>query len=126
MAEKKEITVRADIFNHLQECTEPLELVFGEEFLRLFESDSFIEKIAEIRAELLKEGISMPLLRLRDYARLEPAEFLILSHQKVLYSEDLAEVGPGTLDYLVKKVEEITRFHNTEISANVSKYGMLC
>ncbi len=120
-----EVSLRPEILGNLHECMEPLELVFGEEITHLFETDTFIDKVSDIRARLLKEGIRMPLLRMRDYNRLEPREFLVLSYQKVLYVGYVEHLDEQALDHILAMVEQCMREKYTE-KAGAAGYSGLC
>ena len=98
-----------EILFNLRNSLEPLELIFGEGLVHLFIDTPFVEYIVSLRKRLSKEGILMPVVRLRDEAMLESSEFMILSYQNILYSERITDVNEDTLKYIIKCLEETVR-----------------
>lgn len=107
--------LQEEIWETLRNCLEPLELVFGEKFVPVFTDSSFMDKIAGYRKELARDGILMPLVRVRDELKLQPGEFRILSENRVLYSEQAEEGRTDSCDYIIGKLADVVREQYGEI-----------
>lgn len=94
-----------EIWTNLQNCLKPIELIFGRNLVEAFMDGSFVGHIVDIRKKLSREGILMPIVRVRDELELEENEFMILSYDNVLYSEDLRN-NENPLLYMMEKLEE--------------------
>ncbi len=101
--------IQDEIWRRLRNCMEPLELVFGKDLVSAFSDDSFTELIVEWRRKLADEGILMPVVRVRDQFLLEPNEFMVLSYQKVLYSEQIEQVNENTCEYMIAQLGKTVR-----------------
>ncbi|MCI9143674.1 MAG: helix-turn-helix domain-containing protein [Lachnospiraceae bacterium] len=101
--------IQTEIGNNLRKALTPLEIVIGEKYIPLFQGDSFVSKIVELRIKLAQEGILMPVVRIRDELKLEGCEFRILCYQEVLYAEQLEKVDGDSLDYMLQKLAEAVR-----------------
>lgn len=104
-----------EIWKHLWDDYQPLELVFGNDVVPVFMEKDFREEIVRIRIELAKEGILMPLVRVMDHPMLNPKEVMILAYQNVLYTEEFQHIDGGTLDYLMDALRTTVRQHYAEI-----------
>lgn len=93
----------------LRKSLDALKLVFGKDVVPLYVDNSFCSKVDKLREELSWEGIWMPLLRLQDHTMLDDQEFMILSYQKVLYSERLETLDENTVDYMMQKLGQVVR-----------------
>lgn len=98
-----------EIWKNLRNCLEPLELIFGKELVPAFMDNSYEEQIVAVRKNLSREGILMPLVRVRDELQLKPREFMILSYQKVLHDEEIKETGEDARRRMMDSLEEIVR-----------------
>ena len=113
--ERQQITENGDskaengIWKNLRNCLEPLELIFGKELVSVFMDNSYEQEIVAVRKKLSREGILMPLIRVRDELKLEPKEFMILSYQKVLHTEEIKETGEDARRYMIDSLEQIVR-----------------
>lgn len=113
--ESRQITENGDskaeneIWKNLRNCLEPLELIFGKELVPAFMDNSYEEQIVTVRKNLSREGILMPLVRVRDELQLKPKEFMILSYQKVLHDEEIKETGEDARRRMMDSLEEIVR-----------------
>ena len=114
--------IQREIWRNLQNCLDPLELIFGKNLIELFTDGRFMGYIINIRKKLSNEGILMPIVRIRDEMQLEDNEFMILSYDNVLYSEILENkavseendiVNP--LVYMGNKLEETVRKNYCDI-----------
>lgn len=104
-----------EIWKHLWDGYQPLELVFGNDVVPVFMENDFREEIVGVRVELAKEGILMPLVRVMDHPMLNPKEVMILAYQKVLFAEELQYIGENTLDYLMDALRTTVRQRYAEI-----------
>ncbi len=95
------------ILTNLRNSLEQLELVFGKDLLPLFINNDFVAAIMEMRIRLSREGIILPVIRIKDDLSLEASEFRLFSCGEVLYSE--LTKGDIGLDYIVNKMEEVFR-----------------
>lgn len=113
--EGQEITENGDsraeneIWKNLRNCLEPLELIFGKELVPAFMDNSYEQEIVAVRKNLSREGILMPLVRVRDELQLKPKEFMILSYQKVLHAEEIEETGEDARQHMIDSLEQIVR-----------------
>ncbi len=104
-----------EIWKHLWDGYQPLELVFGRDVVPVFMEKDFREEIVRVRVELAKEGILMPLVRICDQYMLKPGEVMILAYQNVLFAEELQSIDEGTLDYLMDVLRTTVRQQYAEI-----------
>ncbi len=105
-----------EVFSNLQSCLEPVVLIFSQELVPLFVDNSFVGEIIELRKELAKDGILLPVVRLMDDVNLEPGEFMVLSYQNVLWAETLERIEFGTtMEYIVNRLGEVVRTRYFEI-----------
>lgn len=104
--------------NCLRESLDPLELIFGEGLVPAFLGDSlYQELIQDLRTQLAREGILMPVVRLRDdnHIAMGKMEFMVLSFHNVLYSEVLDTIDNGTLGYMIGRLADTVRSKYHEI-----------
>jgi len=73
--------------------------------------------IADVRKKLSREGILMPIVRVRDEFMLADNEFMILSYDNVLYNEDLKDSSDieNLPAYMTGKLEETVRKNYSDI-----------
>lgn len=106
----------SEVFASLQHCLEPVVLIFSQELVPLFVDNSFVNEVVELRKELAKDGILLPVVRLMDDVNLEPGEFMVLAYQNVLYAETLERLEFGTtMEYIVNRLGEVVRGQYYEI-----------
>lgn len=103
-----------EIWKNLRNCLEPLELTFGKDLVPAFMDDSYIKQIVQVRKNLSKEGILMPLVRVRDDMELAPAEFAISSFGKRLYGKTI-EKSDAVCESIMKHLEHTVRNQYAEI-----------
>lgn len=115
IVENGNLLLQEEIWNHLWDELQPLELVFGCDIVPLFADNSFVEKIVQLRVELTKEGILMPIVRIRDDGMLHSKELMILAYQNVLYDEEIVSLDENSLDYIIEKLRETVRNKYAEI-----------
>lgn len=109
--------LQREIWKNLQSCLDPLELIFGKSLVEFFVDGGFMEYITHVREKLSKEGILMPIVRIRDEMGLGDNEFMILSYDNVLYSEYLKDKSniENPLAYMGNKLEETVRENYSDI-----------
>lgn len=94
------------ILRNLRHCLEPLELVIGMNLISLFTGNVFVEHIRNIRRECAKQGILVPVVRVKDDITVGENGFQIVSYRKVLYEEKLNEISENSLKYMMEKLRE--------------------
>lgn len=105
-----------EVFSNLQSCLEPVVLIFSQELVPLFVDNSFVGEIIELRKELAKDGILLPVVRLMDDVNLEPGEFMVLAYQNILWAEKLERIEFGTtMEYIINRLGEVVRTQYFEI-----------
>lgn len=105
-----------EVWSSLQRCLEPVVLIFSQELVPLFVDNSFVNEVVELRKELARDGILLPIVRLMDDVNLEPGEFMILAYQNVLYAEILERLEFGkTMEYIVTQLGEVVRRQYYEV-----------
>lgn len=109
ITENSDETAQNEIWDNLRNCLEPLELTFGEELVPVFMDNPYIEHIIRVRKNLSREGILMPLVRVRDDLELEPRKFTILSYRKELYGETITEDTQPDCRYIMDCLEKTVR-----------------
>lgn len=104
------------VWDSLQRCLEPVVLIFSQELVPLFVDNSFVNEIINLRKDLAKDGILLPVVRLMDDVNLEPGEFMVLAYQNVLYSETLERIEFGkTMEYIVNRLGDVIRSQYYEV-----------
>lgn len=109
IAEKNYSEIQNIIGENLRNSLEPLELVFGKELVPLFTDKQYVEEIKNLRFQLSYEGFLLPVFRIRDELKLDEQEFMILSYQNILYSENLTCIDENTLHYVIAKIGDCIR-----------------
>lgn len=115
IVENGNLLLQDEIWNHLWDELQPLELVIGCDVVPVFADNSFMDKVVQLRVELAKESILMPIVRIRDQSRLYPKEVMILAYQNVLYKEEMDVIDEKTLDYIIQRLGETVRNKYAEI-----------
>lgn len=110
-----DVEIEQEIWSNLRNSLDTLSIVFGEDFISSWSNDIHGKQIPDLRLRLAKEGILMPIVRIRDWDQLKPREFIILAYDNVLYHEEIIEGHPVTVDYTVQKLEEVVRQHYADI-----------
>ncbi|MBE5939069.1 MAG: helix-turn-helix domain-containing protein [Lachnospiraceae bacterium] len=101
--------IQNEIWSNLRLGLEPLELIFGENIVPIFKDSRFIDKIVELRLQLSREGILMPIVSVKDQLYLKSNEIMILAYQNVLYCEEIDFINENTLDYIIQKLGQVVR-----------------
>ena len=109
IVENGNLLLQDEIWNHLWDELQPLELMIGCDVVPVFMDGNFTEKIVSLRVELAKESILMPIVRVRDHSMLRSKEIMILAYQNVLYDEELATIDEKSLDYIIERLGKIVR-----------------
>ena len=111
------------IGENLRKSLEALELIIGEKLIPLFMGDEFVEEIKELR--FAQEGYLLPVIRIRDELKLDENEFMILSFQNILYSEQHVCVDENTLHYMIERIGDCVREKYFEILTPDLLKGMI-
>lgn len=101
------------ILSNLRNSLEQLELTFGKDILPLFINNDFVAVIMEMRIRLSREGIILPIIRIRDDLQLADSEFRLFSCRELIYSEVTA--GDIDLNYIINKMETTLRDNYAKI-----------
>lgn len=96
--------IQSTIEENLRNSLEPLELIFGKELIPLFMGKEYIEEIQTLRIKLSYDGLLLPVFRIRDELKLDENEFMVLSYQKILFSEKLTRIDKSSLSYIMEKL----------------------
>lgn len=116
IVENGNLLIQDEIWNHLWDELQPLELKLGHEVVPVFVDNSFVEKAVKLRVQLAKqESILMPIIRIRDYDMLCPKEVMILAYDNVLFQEELDVIDEKTVDYIFERLGETVRKKYAEI-----------
>ena len=68
----------------------------------MFMDGSFVKLVSDLRLSLSMDGILMPIVRLRDWIKLKPKEFMILAYDNILYHEIIPEDQPVSAEYIIQ------------------------
>lgn len=115
ITENDDETSQNEIWANLRNCLEPLELTFGEGLVSAFADRSYVEQIIQVRKNLSREGILIPLVRIRDDMELEPDEFVILSYRKELCRANVPAGAESVCPYMMECLEKTVREKYAEI-----------
>lgn len=115
ITENNDEKAQNEIWANLRNCLEPLELTFGKGLVSAFTDHSYVEQIIQVRKNLSKEGILIPLVRIRDDMELEEEEFVILSYRKELYRAAVPEGTDSVCQYMMECLEKTVREKYAEI-----------
>ena len=110
LSEEKHAIINDEIKKILRDNEEPLVLEFGVDIMKVFiDDESYGERTDNIRKELAKTGILMPVLRIWDHTELKPSEFLLQSYHRVLYREVLETADEKTMDIIFGRLKETVK-----------------
>ena len=113
--ENSDESAQNEILNNLNKSLEPLELALGTRVVSVFIDNSFVGKMIDMRKNLSREGILMPLVRVQDYVQIDEMEFMVLASHKVLYAEKLDEIADDTLDHIMQMFYETVKKRYADI-----------
>lgn len=116
---------QAEIRKNLRDCLEPLELTIGLDLVFAFVDNLFVEQVVQVRKNLSKEGILMPLVRIRDDSALAPGAFTISAYHKILYRETFESISDLTCKYIIDCLEQQVREQYAEILNRDLTKGMV-
>lgn len=103
------------IAENLRNSMEQIELVIGRDLVQLFLDGRFEEEICRIRVKVSRDGILLPIIRIRDNERLSNNEFMILAYGNVLYAEEIDILETESLSYIMSTMERVVRQKYSEI-----------
>lgn len=107
--------IQNEIWWNLRNSLNPLSIEIGEEIVPAFIDNSFVKMVYDLRLNLSTEGILMPIVKLRDWLKLKPREFIISAYDNVIYHEIIPENQTICADYIVQKLDGVLRNHYGEI-----------
>lgn len=93
-----------EILKNLRCSLEPLMLMFGKDLLQTFLEGDYAELIAGQRQKLSREGILLPVVRLKDQLRLEADEYVITAYDRVVYQERVETIDGDTLEHIIQSL----------------------
>lgn len=104
ITENDNAKIQSEIWSNLRTCLEPLVLVFGEGIVPLFmDNNKYIDKICALRLNLSKQGILMPIVRIKDETNLKKNEWMVLAYDNILYSEEIESIYESSLEHIIEK-----------------------
>lgn len=115
ITENDDKNAQNEILENLRNCIEPLELTFDEKLISIFMENSYIEQVVQVRKDLSKMGILMPLVRVRDDLQLTQREFAIISYHKILYREELPDNTDDSCLYIMKCLKRTVKENYADI-----------
>ena len=109
--------VNREVMKQLCFSQEPLSLIFGLELTPLFldASQNYTDLISDCRLRLARQGILMPIARIRDDFSIAPNEFQVLSCHHVLYSECITRPDDKNVSYMVDRLYDTVSAHYDKI-----------
>lgn len=114
---KSDIAVNGseDISKNLKNSLEQVELVIGRDLVPLFLDGRFENEIRQIRLRVSREGILLPIIRVRDHAGLKANEFMVLAYDNVLHAEEVNLSDSDSLTCIMNTLERVVRQKYAEI-----------
>lgn len=106
ITESGDIKQQEEVLRNLK-VSELLVLLIGYHLVEAVREGLKTDLIHEKRVELAKNGILLPVVRIKDTEKLQPEEFAIQSYENVLYQEKMEDTGNGAFSYMVGKLLEI-------------------
>ncbi|MDE5803185.1 MAG: helix-turn-helix domain-containing protein [Lachnospiraceae bacterium] len=107
--------VQEEIFENLNHCNEPLEILIGIDLAYVWENGRCTAWMAEQRKLLSQEGFLLPIVRIRDDCRLRGREFMITAFRRVLHDEDIETVDENTWESMIQTLGNVARAHYDRI-----------
>lgn len=101
--------VQEEIFENLNRCNEPLEILIGIDLAYVWENGRCTAWVAEQRKLLSQEGFLLPIVRIRDDCRLRNREFMITAFRHVLHDEDIETVDENTWESMIQTLGNAAR-----------------
>lgn len=107
--------IQDEIWLALRNAGEPLELVFGVGITQAFLEKPYMQMVVDLRKNLAREGILMPIVRIRDMQELAPDEYRVLSYQKVIFTEQVKTVDEAVCGYIIDRLGDAVRSNYAEL-----------
>lgn len=107
--------IQNEIWWNLRHSLDPLAIEFGEDIVAAYVDNKFVKTAYDLRLRLSTEGILMPIVKLRDWTKLQPREYIITAYDNILYHEIIADEQPISAEYMFEKLEAVVRNHYGEI-----------
>lgn len=108
---ESDIRVQEEIFNNLNRCNEPLEILVGMGLAEVWENERCTAWVAEQRKLLSQKGYLLPVVRIRDDCRLRDGEFIITAFRRVLHDEDIEVIAENTWKSMIQTLGNVARVH---------------
>lgn len=115
MTEFDDPQIQNEIWWNLRHSLDPLAMEFGVDIVAAYLDNKFVKTAYDLRLRLSTEGILMPIVKLRDWTKLKPREYIITAYDNVLYHEIIADDQPISAAYMFEKLETVVRTHYGEI-----------
>lgn len=115
MTEFDDPQIQNEIWWNLRHSLDPLAMEFGVDIVAAYIDNKFVKTAYDLRLRLSMEGILMPIVKLRDWTKLKPREYIITAYDNVLYHEIIADDQAISADYMFEKLETVVRTHYGEI-----------
>ncbi len=107
--------IQNEIWWNLRHSLDPLAIEFGKDIVAAYIDNKFVKTAYDLRLRLSTEGILMPIIKLRDWTKLKPREYIITSYDNILYHEIIADGQPISAEYMFEKLETVVRTRYDEI-----------
>lgn len=107
--------IQNEIWWNLRHSLDSLAIEFGEDIVAAYVDNKFVKTAYDLRLRLSTEGILMPIVKLRDWTKLQPREYIITAYDNILYHEIIADGQPISAEYMFEKLEAVVRNHYGEI-----------
>lgn len=107
--------IQNEIWWNLRHSLDPLAIEFGVDIVAAYVDNKFVKTAYDLRLRLSAEGILMPIVKLRDWTKLQPREYIITAYDNILYHEIIADGQPISAEYMFEKLEAVVRTHYGEI-----------
>ena len=106
ISENTDVHINTEILKELRQCQASLELIFGKDLIEAFQKQPIMPYITEIRLDLARQGLLMPIVHIKDNLEINPREFMVLSYHRVLYSQEVENIDENTTKNIAQQLSE--------------------
>lgn len=106
ISENTDVHINTEILKELRQCQASLELIFGKDLIEAFQKQPIMPYIAEIRLDLARQGLLMPIVHIKDNLEINTREFMVLSYHRVLYSQEVENIDENTTKNIAQQLSE--------------------